>query len=334
MAAGLRSGAVIVMGYLIEVNNDQLMSQHAFRSTRRAAAIARKRRRLFEVQQSKLEVSWDLARERENAQHAQFVFTAALEAKDVAIDNLVSQLSLAQKANMDMSVELTSMRYEHALLVKEVDEFVKAKNYSVRSVGIGTSRKRRSLGTQASIQGDVGYCASGGGEDELAQVLNHLEDIRAVIDKTLEHLSSAAEIAASADKSSSDESLDDRISVFLHDYYFLLDPQGIREREEDNERSDIEIADMELNQLGHLFTFDRAQFWEKVRAAPDEVRQGLEAFGAIHSPPDYVQASAFDDYLTMYIHRDPMAFAWQEAYQDRHKDDELMVLIRFLQAIV
>ena len=333
MTAGLRSGAVIVMGYLIEVNKDNLMSQHAFRSTRRAAATERRNKLLFEMQQSKLEVSWELAKDRENAQHAQLAFAAVLEAKDVAISNLVSQLSMARQANMDMTVELTSLQYEHGLLANQVAEFVKAE-YSVRSVGIGTSQKRRSLGTQVDLQGDSGSFASGSGTDELAQAHNHLENVRRVIEKALDHLSSAAEVATSVDNSSPGDSPEDWIDIFLKDYYCLLDPQGIRKREEDNERSDVELAEMDLSRFGHLFTFDRVQFWEKARAVPDEVRRDLEVFGAVHTPLTYAQTSSFYDYDSMYIHRDAMAFAWQEAYQDRQDDDELTALMKLLRRIV
>ena len=150
----------------------------------------------------------------------------------------------------------------------------------------------------------------------------------------MDHLSSAAEVATSVDNSSPGDSPEDRIDIFLKDYYCLLDPQGIRKREEDNERSDVELAEMDLNRFGHLFTFDRVQFWEKARAVPDEVRRDLEVFGAVHTPLTYAQTSSFYDYDSMYIHRDAMAFAWQEAYQDRQDDDELTALMKLLRRIV
>ena len=110
---------------------------------------------------------------------------------------------------MDMTVELTSLQYEHCFLAKQVAE-VKKTEYSVRSVGIGTSRKRRSLGTQVDLQGDFGSFASGSGTDELAQALRNdtLNTVDKLFPNLYDHLGKIV--------------LDSRVQVMPTTYYKLV----------------------------------------------------------------------------------------------------------------
>ena len=61
------------------------------------------------------------------------------------------------------------------------------------------------------------------------------------------------------------------VEQFLDDYYDVIDPVGVAERLMENRRVEDQRRDLCLHVAGHLFTYNREQFWEILHCLPLDV---------------------------------------------------------------
>ena len=66
------------------------------------------------------------------------------------------------------------------------------------------------------------------------------------------------------------------VAQFLEDYYDLLDPEGVENRMQENRAVDEAYRDQSIYVAGHLFTYDRRQFWKIIFGLSEEIEEELQ----------------------------------------------------------
>lgn len=93
---------------------------------------------------------------------------------------------------------------------------------------------------------------------------------------------------------------------------------------------------VEVNVLGHLFTYSRDSFWNLVQNIEPELHGQLYAFGRNHPQCPSTNQYTPSELEAMNFAHDERAFAWQQEYED--DDDErtshLLALLRMLWQVV
>ena len=106
------------------------------------------------------------------------------------------------------------------------------------------------------------------------------------------------------------------VGLFLEDHYTLMDPQGIAERMEDNQRAEAELFEVEVNYLAHLFVLNRPQFLDAIQNGPEVSKTELAAL-ALQLPPDgdvrQVPRAVLEN---LYVGGCEVAWEWQEQSPD------------------
>eukprot|EP00973_Karenia_brevis_P018038 2477757-Karenia_brevis.AAC.1 len=118
--------------------------------------------------------------------------------------------------------------------------------------------------------------------------------------------------------------LDDAMAL----YWSLLDPTGIRERQDHNDSIESEIREMEVNMLGYYFTFQRDRFWQYARIASEELKRELVSFSICHAAQPSPHMFSPDEFENSYFSHEAIAYSWQESFSDEDDNDDLMQLLR------
>ena len=92
--------------------------------------------------------------------------------------------------------------------------------------------------------------------------------------------------------------------------------------------------EMQMNRLGHAFTYRRQEFWQLCIDAPVCLHKEVTAFAASQPPARPTSELDHSDFEAAFFSHAPAACEWQECYTDQNDDDDLMALIRLLRALV
>jgi len=166
----------------------------------------------------------------------------------------------------------------------------------------------------------------------------YLENAIANLAKMMEPLREASLFAFDLENGLVDDmSVFDSGSVqdFLYEQYVLHVPEGIAKRLAENEQVERELEDMEVNWLGHLFTYRRPEFWTCLKRASSDLRKRMLTFGTHHPPvSSTVHALSQVEFKRLYCQHDDDAYAWQYAYDDTSEEDsDLLTLLRLLRQV-
>jgi hypothetical protein len=112
-------------------------------------------------------------------------------------------------------------------------------------------------------------------------------------------------------------------------------PEGWTYMEDDSsDRDEEDYREMRINRLGHVFTFERKDFWQRCRNAPDELRRALTSFAVQHPPLQNTSDLTWKVFEDFFIAHASVAYAWQEHYSDDNDEDSLMTLIGLIRRLV
>jgi hypothetical protein len=165
--------------------------------------------------------------------------------------------------------------------------------------------------------------------------MNYLSDTATTIMKCLDYLDSASILAARFESSSGVElaNLDQEADEFLDECYYRFDPSGIEERRQEDESYEHDERETRVNFAGHLFTFDRGQFWKRFTDMNGDLKQSFVRFGLAHPVTQSSCLLTFSQYECACHGLDPQAHFWQEMHSDTDDEDDLMQLLRLLREI-
>ena len=158
-----------------------------------------------------------------------------------------------------------------------------------------------------------------------------LWQLRDNINSKLDHFQEAIQLAKNCD--SVEESFDSKVKRFLEDYYDLMDPQGIAERQAEGQMIEQEWDDCETNYLGHLFVYNRARFHEETASAPADLQVTFRRI-AEHCPPDCIlMITTRSEYEDWYFSYADVAGQWQYKVPDDSQRGDDGMLLPLLQAM-
>ena len=161
---------------------------------------------------------------------------------------------------------------------------------------------------------------------------DHLDEIRRNIAKSLFCLE---DWALWKKRGYSDEEASSAVEGRFECGHIGRTPDGWVYIEEDFDAEDeTELQNMEMNRLGHMFTFRRAEFWQYCRCAPDDLRRSVTTFAVNHPMVQLAPDLAFPDFERAYFDNAVAAFEWQEHYSDSDEADDLVALLQMLRALV
>ena len=161
----------------------------------------------------------------------------------------------------------------------------------------------------------------------------HLHSVQDRLSQLLRHLYDAADLALKIDATQTPEEASHQ---FLEDYYCLLDPAGIAERQAENDEFEEELNELEINWLGHIFVFDRPGFLREIQNAPEAIRKDLIAIALKHVPDAGGNVFSRTQYEELYCSACEDAWAWQFQVPDVDDQDEglLLPLLKTLRRLV
>ena len=133
---------------------------------------------------------------------------------------------------------------------------------------------------------------------------------------------------------SDDEVFEAVADRFNYGYMSRTSDGWIYMEDDPTDEYDKEQEDMKVNKLGHLFTFNRSEFWHHCRNALDELRRDIIAF-SVRQPQSQSEIDFnIGDFEAAYFAHASVAWAWQECYSDDDDEDDLLKLLRLLRRLV
>jgi len=179
-------------------------------------------------------------------------------------------------------------------------------------------------------------CTTKGPSDDLYEPFAlELEACKLHLASRMQHLEDAAHLALRAANRCSGTDLD-IVECFLEMYYYNLDPIGIQERLDEQKEIEDEIRELRVCLAGHFFTYDRHRFWKLAHDMPEDLRRRFVEFGILHPivDDDLKSQMSQTDMEQRVDASDPIAYSWQEEYNDDDDDtSDLLKLLRLLREL-
>ena len=290
----------------------KMVSQHCCRSQRRQIAFAQKDNPIIHMQHERIHMSWQICRLGEecqqlresNAEIKQALLEAKcskcllredIDSKTQLHDHIGTCFAQARNEHERTNAELEhikQMNNDMKLMIKQhQDEIAVVNGEKGDLLNTITSCAKVQVEVAAQTVDDAGDHSEVDTPCLQSEVFHmRLEDFRA------QTLHSLTKLAEASNFFKMNEGTFDTVDDGIEMYWRLFVPDGIRANEEEYDLFEKHFEDMEMNRLGHWFTFDRGRFWASIHGAPLDIRQEVVNFAVDHSPASCSEESSSIDF--------------------------------------